>query len=320
MSNGRMNKEGKAEGGTCDSCTSSSCSAKTKRPGENPHDFAQRQALYKRMCGISHKILVMSGKGGVGKSTVAVNLATTLMLEGRSVGLLDCDIHGPSVPKMLHLEGSQIVSGDNAILPIELGGLKVMSIGFFLQSSDDPVIWGGPMKMSAIRQFLADVAWGELDYLIIDLPPGTGDEPLSLLQLIEDADGAVVVTTPQDVSTADVRRSIGFCRQLKLPVLGVVENMSGFVCPHCGTITEIFKAGGGERMAVEMGVPFLGRVSIDQNIGAACDEGTPYVFRFPQTRAALEFKHIVAPILALSENDAGADELNGEQNENIEDR
>jgi ATP-binding protein involved in chromosome partitioning len=302
MSHDEINTEGNAKESTCDSCNSSSCSAKTAKPGENPKDFAQRQALYKRMCGISHKILVLSGKGGVGKSTVAVNLATALMLEGKRVGLLDCDIHGPSVPKMLNLEGSQVLQGNGALLPIELGGLKVMSIGFFLQNRDDAVIWRGPMKMAAIRQFLADVEWGELDYLVIDLPPGTGDEPLSLLQLIEDPDGAVVVTTPQDVSTADVRRSISFCRQLKLPVLGVVENMSGFVCPHCGQTTDIFNTGGGERMAVEMGVPFLGRVSIDANIGAASDAGTPFIYQFAKTRAALEFKHVVEPILALSGN------------------
>jgi len=176
-----------------------------------------------------------------------------------------------------------------------------MSIGFFLDNRDDAVIWRGPMKYSAIRQFLSDVEWGELDYLVIDPPPGTGDEPLSLIQLIESPDGAVIVTTPQDVSTADVRRSIGFCRQLKLPVLGVVENMSGFVCPHCGTLTEIFKTGGGERMAKEMNEPFLGRISIDPKIGEACDEGMPYIYQFSQTQAGKEFKQIVGPILNMPE-------------------
>ena len=286
---------------TCEGCTSSSCDAKTQRPGESPQDFAQRQALYRRMCSIKHKILVLSGKGGVGKSTVAVNLAVALMLEGKSVGIMDCDIHGPSIPKMLRLEDVQIRSGKEGILPAELGGLKAMSIGFFLDNRDDAVIWRGPMKNSAIRQFLADVEWGELDYLVIDLPPGTGDEPLSLIQLIEHPDGAVIVTTPQDVSTADVRRSISFCRQLKLPVLGVVENMSGFVCPHCGQVTEIFKTGGGERMAKEMDVPFLGRIPIDPKIGEACDEGLPYIYQFSQTQAGKEFKHIVEPILNMPE-------------------
>ena len=285
----------------CEGCTSSSCDAKHARPGESPQDFAQRQALYRRLCDIKHKVLVLSGKGGVGKSTVAVNLAVALMLEGKKVGIMDCDIHGPSVPKMLKLEGTVMRQGQDGILPAELGGLKAMSIGFFLDNRDDAVIWRGPMKMSAIRQFLSDVAWGELDYLVIDLPPGTGDEPLSLIQLIENPDGAVIVTTPQDVSTADVRRSISFCRQLKLPVLGVVENMSGFVCPHCGQLTEIFKTGGGEHMAKEMDVPFLGRIPIDPAIGQACDDGMPYVFQFPQTQAGKEFKKIVEPLLNLGD-------------------
>lgn len=267
--------------------------------GEAP----DRQAVRERMARVAHKVLVLSGKGGVGKSTVAVNLAVALMLEGKRVGLMDCDIHGPSVPKMLRLEGAPVGKGAEGLLPVELGGLKVMSIGFFLENRDDAVIWRGPMKYSAIRQFLADVEWGELDYLVIDLPPGTGDEPLSLIQLIEHPDGAVIVTTPQDVSTADVRRSIGFCRSLKLPVLGVVENMSGFVCPHCGTTTDIFKTGGGERMAREMGVPFLGRISIDPAIGQACDEGLPYIYQFSQTQAGKEFKHIVEPILAMPDKD-----------------
>jgi ATP-binding protein involved in chromosome partitioning len=286
----------------CETCTKPSCDAKTKRPDETPQDFAQRQMLHNRMCSISNKILVLSGKGGVGKSTVAVNLATALMLEGMKVGLLDCDIHGPSIPKMLKLEGSQVKSTGDAIAPVELGGLKVMSIGFFLSNAEDAVIWRGPMKYSAIKQFLGEVEWGELDYLIIDLPPGTGDEPLTLIQLIGDATGAVVVTTPQDVSTADVRRSISFCRQLKLPVLGVVENMSGFVCPHCGETTDIFKTGGGQRMAEQMGVPFLGKIPIDAGIGQACDDGVPYIYQLPGTITGKEFKKLVENILKQKTN------------------
>jgi ATP-binding protein involved in chromosome partitioning len=285
----------------CESCSKSTCDAKNKRPDETPQDYAQRQMLNKRMCSIKNKILVLSGKGGVGKSTVAVNLATALMLEGMSVGLLDCDIHGPSIPKMLKLEGAQVKSTGDAIAPVELGGLKVMSIGFFLDNAEDAVIWRGPMKYSAIKQFLGEVEWGELDYLIIDLPPGTGDEPLSLIQLIGDATGAVVVTTPQDVSTADVRRSISFCRQLKLPVLGVIENMSGFVCPHCGKSTDIFKTGGGKRMAEQMGVPFLGKIPIDAGIGESGDDGMPYVYQFSGTATAREFKKAVEPILKLKQ-------------------
>jgi Mrp family chromosome partitioning ATPase len=175
-----------------------------------------------------------------------------------------------------------------------------MSIGFLLRERDDAVIWRGPMKMNVIRQFLKDVDWGELDYLVIDSPPGTGDEPLSVCQLAAPLEGAVVVTTPQDVATADVRKSITFCRQLKLPVLGVVENMSGFVCPKCGEITNIFKSGGGERMANEMDVPFLGRIPIDPAVGEACDDGKPFVYHFSRTETAKAFARIVAPILALS--------------------
>ena len=176
-----------------------------------------------------------------------------------------------------------------------------MSIGFLLQNRDDAVIWRGPMKMGLIKQFLKDVNWGELDYLIIDSPPGTGDEPLSVCQLVKNPDGAVIVTTPQDVATADVRRSISFCRQLGLPVLGVIENMSGFVCPKCGDVTDIFKTGGGERMAQDMGVPFLGRIPIDPAVGEACDAGRPFVEGDSPTETAKAFQRIVTPILSLSD-------------------
>jgi Mrp family chromosome partitioning ATPase/predicted Fe-Mo cluster-binding NifX family protein len=284
----------------CGSCEKDDCSAKTAQPGEKPDQLEERRALKSRLCRIKHKVIVLSGKGGVGKSTVAVNLAVSLMLAGKRVGLLDVDIHGPSVPKMLKLEGTPVQAEEGCIIPVELGDLKVMSIGFLLQDQDDAIIWRGPMKMGVIKQFLKDVEWGDLDYLIIDAPPGTGDEPLSVCQLIEDADGAVVVTTPQDVALAAVRKSITFCRQLNLPVLGVVENMSGFVCPHCGKVTEVFKSGGGERMAKEMGVPFLGRIPMDPAIGEACDDGKPYVRYYARTETAKAFGRIVVPILGLS--------------------
>lgn len=285
--------------GSCGACATDSCSAQGRRQGESEQDYLDRQELAQRMCQIKHKVLVLSGKGGVGKSTVAVNLAVSLSLTGKRVGLLDVDIHGPSIPKMLHLEGAPAMNEGNTILPIEVGDMKVLSIGFFLRSMDDAVIWRGPMKMSVIKQFLKDCDWGELDYLVIDSPPGTGDEPLSVCQLIENADGAIIVTTPQDVSVADVRRSISFCRQLALPVLGVVENMSGFVCPHCGDKTDIFKSGGGERMANEMGVPFLGPIPLDPQVTEACDAGTPYVHRYARSETAKAFEHVIQPILAL---------------------
>lgn len=284
---------------SCGSCAKDGCSTKARRQNESDEDYRDRQELGQRLCQIKHKVLVLSGKGGVGKSTVAVNLAVSLSLSGKRVGLLDVDIHGPSVPKMLRLEGAPVLNEGGVMLPIEVGDMKVLSLGFFLRNTDDAVIWRGPMKMGVIKQFLKDADWGELDYLVIDSPPGTGDEPLSICQLIENADGAVIVTTPQDVSVADVRRSISFCHALNMPVLGVVENMSGFVCPHCGEITNIFKSGGGERMANEMGVPFLGRIPLDPQVGEACDAGTPYVHQYARSETAKAFEHVIQPILAL---------------------
>jgi Mrp family chromosome partitioning ATPase len=258
------------------------------------------------LSGIAHRIVVLSGKGGVGKSTVAVNLAVALARAGQRVGLLDVDIHGPSVPTMLQLQGTRLVANEAGIVPVAFAGLKIMSIGFLLAGRDDAVIWRGPLKMSVIKQFLQDVAWGELDYLVVDCPPGTGDEPLSVCQLLERADGAVVVTTPQEVATADVRRCITFCRSMALPVLGVIENMSGFVCPKCGELTQIFKAGGGERMAGEMDVRFLGRVPIDPALTEACDVGTPYVISHEGTETAKALENVVVAILAATASDRGA--------------
>ncbi|MDD3642845.1 MAG: iron-sulfur cluster carrier protein MrpORP [Candidatus Krumholzibacteria bacterium] len=261
----------------------------------------EQRRLESRMSRIGHKILVLSGKGGVGKSTVAVNLAVALAAAGRRVGLLDVDIHGPSVPKMLGIEAMPLHGTGHSISPLQIGdNLFVMSIGLLLRSGDEAVIWRGPMKMGVIKQFLADVEWGELDYLVIDSPPGTGDEPLSVAQLIPDADGAVVVTTPQDVALADVRRCITFCRQLNLPVIGVVENMSGFVCPHCGKTTDLFKRGGGEAMAAEMGVPFLGRVPFEPEVVRAADGGEPYVIGHPETETGKVFAALAAPLLGLA--------------------
>ncbi len=286
--------------------TDGTCGGRPTCSAENggskaPADASQQPtALDKRMCLIRHKIMVLSGKGGVGKSTVAVNLAVSLALAGKRVGLLDVDIHGPSIPKMLGMEDAKVQIEKDVILPVEKAGLKVMSIGFLLPNHDDAVIWRGPMKMSVIKQFLQDVDWGELDYLVIDLPPGTGDEPLSVCQLVKNADGAVIVTTPQSVAITDVRKSVTFCRQLGLPVLGVVENMSGFVCPKCGTATNIFKSGGGERMAHEMGVSFLGRIPIDPVVGESCDDGKPFVYHYNRTATAKAFERIIAPMLLLS--------------------
>ena len=264
------------------------------------------EKVEKRLSMIEHKVLVLSGKGGVGKSTVAVNLAVALAAAGKKVGLLDVDIHGPSVPKLLGVENFPLHGTEESLHPLEIGdNLRVMSIGFLLRDSDDAVIWRGPMKFGAIKQFLGDVEWGELDYLIVDSPPGTGDEPLTIAQLINDADGAVIVTTPQDVALIDVRKCISFCRQLSMPVIGVVENMSGFLCPHCGERTEIFKSGGGRVMAEDMGVPFLGSIPIDPSIVSSSDEGKPYVVNAPETEAGRIFAALAAPILRLGEKAAG---------------
>jgi len=266
---------------------------------KDPADMAK---LKKRMEKVSHKVLVLSGKGGVGKSTVAVNLAVALAAAGKKVGLMDVDIHGPSVPAMLGIEKMQLHGTEDSICPFALGdNLKVMSIGLLLRDSDDAVIWRGPMKMGVIRQFLSDVEWGDLDYLVIDSPPGTGDEPLSVAQLIPDADGAVIVTTPQTVALNDVRRCITFCRQLNLRVLGVVENMSGFICPHCGERTEIFTSGGGEKMAGSMGVPFLGRVPLDPAVVTSGDSGEPFVASMASTGTGRIFSSLAEPLLALDE-------------------
>jgi len=264
---------------------------------------SEQEQIRKRVKQIKHQILVLSGKGGVGKSTVAVNLAVSLALAGRKVGLLDIDIHGPSVPKILNLERKTVQAAGNTILPVEANeNLKVISIGFLLRSSNDAVIWRGPMKYRMIKQFLKDVDWGSLDFLIVDSPPGTGDEPLSVVQLLENADGAIIVTTPQEVALSDVRKCITFCGQLNLPVLGVLENMSGFVCPKCGEKTDIFKSGGGEQMASQMSVPFLGRIPIEPQIVQACDAGKPFLYHYKQSQTAKAFEKILYHFLEPDNN------------------
>ncbi len=290
---------------SCGSCQSSSCGSHQQaaaEPPQRPDPALEHLELTETLSHIKHKVLVLSGKGGVGKSTVAVNTAISLSMQGFQVGLMDVDIHGPSIPRMMKLENHQPMGQANKILPATVSdNLKVMSIGFLLKSPDDAVIWRGPMKMGVIKQFLTEVAWGDLDFLIIDSPPGTGDEPLSVCQLIERPDGAVIVTTPQSVAISDVRKSVNFCRQLNLPVLGVLENMSGFVCPHCKEVTDIFAAGGGEDMAHEMGIPFLGRIPIDPQIREACDTGTPYLYHYNKSETARKFEAAIQPIAALAQ-------------------
>jgi len=262
-------------------------------PMANEEDLKVLNSLKK----IKHVLIIMSGKGGVGKSTVAANLAVALSMRGYETGLMDVDIHGPNIPKMLKIEDAVITGDENGLFPVIVPPhLKVMSMAFLLQDRDSPVIWRGPMKMGAIKQFIGDVRWGELDYLIVDLPPGTGDEPLSIAQLIPKADGSIVVTTPQEVALLDSRKSVNFSKSLKLPVIGIIENMSGMICPHCGERIDLFKVGGGKKAAEDLDVPFLGAVPIDPKVVISSDDGMPIVLLDSNSEAAKAFVDIVNKI------------------------
>jgi ATP-binding protein involved in chromosome partitioning len=254
----------------------------------------QQELLKLRMKNVKHTVAVISGKGGVGKSTVTVNLAAAFALHGKHVGILDADIHGPSVPRLLGLTGQQVKVGPPGAFPV-IGalGMKVVSIDFFLPEERTPTIWRGPLKMTAIRQFLSDVVWGELDVLFIDLPPGTGDEPLSIAQLLPNIDGVLIVTMPSELSRAVVEKAITFARRLGMPIIGIVENMSGYVCPSCGEKIDIFQSGGGKKMAEETNVPFLGSIPIDPKVGADSDKGVPFVIEHAEAPAAKAFVDIV---------------------------
>jgi ATP-binding protein involved in chromosome partitioning len=248
-----------------------------------------------RLARIKYKILVGSGKGGVGKSTVAVNLAVALKRRGYKVGLLDADITGPDIPKLLGIEGIQLLSGPNGIEPANADGIKVISMALLLENRDTAVVWRGPMKMAAIKQFLSDVNWGDLDFLIVDLPPGTSDEPISAVQLIPDISGAIVVTTPQEVALLDSRKAVNMFQMMKVPMLGIIENMSGLICPHCGEQIEIFKSGGGKRAAEELGVTFLGAIPMDPEVGNLADQGIAFAGR--GTMIQKTFDEIVSRIV-----------------------
>ena len=250
------------------------------------------------MNNITHKFLVLSGKGGVGKSTVAVNLAVWLSMRGKNVGLLDIDIHGPSVPKLLDINIKGLQADGDKIKPFFYSNtLKIMSVGFLLPDESNAVIWRGPMKHNVIKQFVTDVSWGDLDYLVVDCPPGTGDEPLSIVQLLDNADGAVIVTTPQQLSVNDVKKCITFCKQLKLPVFGVIENMAGFICPHCNHRINIFRQGGGKQLAQDFNVPFLGSIPIDSTLVSACDSGKPLISFDSQSTTAQMLNTIFESLL-----------------------
>jgi len=255
-------------------------------------DIAVDESLKK----IKNKYIVLSGKGGVGKTSTSVNLSMALANRGFNVGIMDVDLHGPDVPRMLGLKGMLDLTKNHKLNPIRYSNnLKVVSIESMIASKDDAIIWRGPLKYSAIRQFIGEVEWGDLDFLIIDSPPGTGDEPLTIAQTIHDAK-AIIVTTPQEVSLADVRKSISFCRTVKMDILGLIENMSGFACPHCNKMIDLFGSGGGEKTAAAVGIPFLGKIPFDPNVVSCGDNGISFQEKYTDSQITQVFADIAEKI------------------------
>jgi Mrp family chromosome partitioning ATPase len=245
-------------------------------PDLQKEQAAKDAAVKTSLAKIKNKIIVMSGKGGVGKTSTSVNLSIALASSGHQVGIMDVDLHGPDVPRILGINGVPQLTQNKKLSPLRYSDhLSAISIESFTPGKDDAIIWRGPLKYSAIRQFIGEVDWGDLDFLVIDSPPGTGDEPLTVAQTISDAK-AIIVTTPQEVALADVRKSINFCKMVKMEIFGMIENMSGLNCPHCGELIDLFGAGGGERTAKEMGIRFLGRIPFDPNVVACGDSGACY--------------------------------------------
>lgn len=291
----------------CQGCPNQSLCSSGKASGPDP----ALPEIQKRLSSVKHKILILSGKGGVGKSTLTAHLAHGLAHnEDIQIGVLDIDICGPSIPKVMGLEGEQVHQSGSGWSPVFVeDNLAVMSVGFLLGSPDDAVIWRGPKKNGLIKQFLRDVDWGEVDYLLVDTPPGTSDEHLSIVQYLNHTKitGAVVITTPQEVSLMDVRKEINFCKKVKVPVIGVVENMSGFVCPNCKNTSEIFPptTGGAEQLAKDMRIPFLGKLPLDPRIGKCCDEGKSFLSEVPDSPAAKSYKEIIQKIVNYCSGENG---------------
>ena len=284
-------KEEKSCDENCDACPSAQQCSQPKA--------LSRQAKID----VKHVILVLSGKGGVGKSTVSVNLAFALANHGKNVGLLDLDFHGPNIPKMLGIEDKRAVAFANAIEPVHVTeNLAVMSIAFLLKDTTTPVIWRGPMKMSAIKQFLNQVNWGSLDYLVVDLPPGTGDEALTIAQLAPNVKGAVIVTTPQDVAVMDAIKAAKFIEKIDVPIIGVIENMSGMICPHCGGTIDLFSRGGGKKAAEDLGVPYLGAIPLDPEMVKAGDEGRPIILRHADSPTGKAVDEVMENLVRLVES------------------
>ncbi|MFH1580806.1 MAG: Mrp/NBP35 family ATP-binding protein [Pseudomonadota bacterium] len=272
-----------------------SCSAAKKEKVKSDHDALVAKSLKK----IKNKLIVMSGKGGVGKTSVSVNLSIALAGKGYKAGIMDVDLHGPDVPRMLGLEGMLGLNQNQKLTPMRYSeNLGAVSVESLTLNKDDAIIWRGPIKHSAIRQFIADVEWGELDFLIIDSPPGTGDEPLSVAQTIKDAK-AIIVTTPQEVALADIRKSINFCKTVKMGIFGLIENMSGFTCPNCGEKIDLFGTGGGERTADAMGVTFLGKIPFDLNVVSCGDTGVSFQEKYKDSQVTKAFANIAEKMSKL---------------------
>ncbi len=284
----------------CDSCNTLDNCNDTKK-----QEYQKQQKLKQRLKKIKYKIAIISGKGGVGKSTVTANLAMAFAMRGYKVGVLDADIHGPCIPKMLGLKGQTLTgTPDGGFLPVTGRlGVKVASMDFLLKNDETPVIWRGPLKMRLIQQFLSDVVWGELDYLFVDLPPGTGDEPLTVMQLIPDMNGVVIVTMPSEVSETVVKKSVTFAKQVGVPIIGIIENLSGYVCPDCGKKIDIFRSGGGKRIAQDLVVPYLGNIPIDPKVCNDSDTGIPFIEENPNLPTAIVFTEIVKKTLQFLQKD-----------------
>ncbi len=273
-------------------------SENTQQQNQSEQLKAMQESVKRRMGDVKRKLLVLSGKGGVGKSTVAANLAAALAREGNKVGLLDVDVHGPSIPQLTGIQDARLAADDDGIRPVDAGdNLKVISIGLMLAARSDPVIWRGPLKFNVIRQFLGEANWGPLDYLVVDSPPGTGDEPLSVAQLVGDGASAVLVTTPQALAVADVRRCVSFCKAVEIPILGIVENMSGLTCPHCGGYIDLFATGGGQTLAEETNLKLLGSIPMDPGVVVGGDSGKLFVRTEPDGPVGAAFKKIVSAIV-----------------------
>jgi ATP-binding protein involved in chromosome partitioning len=270
-------------------------------PSQAGGDTAARQrkedaAIKASLSRIKNKLFVLSGKGGVGKSSVSANLAAGLSKKGYKVGIMDVDVHGPSIAQMLGLKELLNISENNMLLPISVNeNLKAVSVQSLIQDKDQAIIWRGPAKTGMIRQFVSSVEWGDLDYLIIDAPPGTGDEPLTVVQTIPDAQG-IIVTTPQEVALADIRKSISFCRTVRLHTLGIIENMAGLTCPHCQGHIDLFSSGGGEKTAKSQGIPFLGSIPFDPGVVVSGDSGVPMLLQDKETEFTKAFAKVMENI------------------------